>query len=69
MGWKDWIVFVRFMIRVSERFSLYIVIYNKVHRQLCWYVNSMNIVFTFLYVVLYNCHHPLGFLKVEEFRD
>jgi len=29
----------------------------------------MNIVFTFLYAVFYNCHHSLGFLKGQEFLD
>ena len=29
----------------------------------------MNIVFTFLCAGFYNCHHPLGFLKGEEFLD
>jgi hypothetical protein len=37
-----------------------IVMCNKVHRQLCWYIDAMNIVFTFLYGVFYNCHHTLG---------
>jgi len=32
-------------------------------------VYLMNIVFTFLYVVYCNCHHPLGLLKGEEFLD
>ena len=35
----------------------------------CWYIDSMNIEFTFLSAVFYNCHHPLGFLKGEEFLD
>jgi len=29
----------------------------------------MNILFTFLYAVFYNCHHPVGFLKCDEFLD
>jgi len=33
------------------RVLLYIVISNKVHRQLFWYFDSVNIVFTFLYAV------------------
>jgi len=32
------------------RFVLYIVICNKVHRQLRWYIDTLNIVFTFLYM-------------------
>jgi len=51
------------------RFLLYTVISNKVHGQLCWCIDSMNIVFTFLYAVFYKCHHPLGFLRCEEFLD
>jgi hypothetical protein len=51
------------------RVLLYIVISNTVHRQLCCYIDTMNIVFTFLYVAFYNCHHPLDFLKGEEFMD
>ena len=27
----------------------------------------MNIVFTFLYAVFYDCHHHLGFLKTRNF--
>jgi len=38
-------------------------------QRVCWYIDSMNIVFTFLYALLYVCHHPLGFLKGEEFLD
>ena len=29
----------------------------------------MNIVFTFLYAVFYNCHHPVSILKGKEFLD
>jgi hypothetical protein len=35
----------------------------------CWYVDSLNIVLTFLYVVFYDCHHPIGFLKGNKFLD
>jgi len=45
---------------------LYIAVANTVHRQFCWYIDSMNIVFTFLYAVFYNCHHPLGFSKSQR---
>jgi len=31
------------------------------------FIVRTRIVFTFLYTVFYNCHHPLGFLKGEEF--
>jgi len=48
---------------------MYKVISNKVHRQLCWNIDWMNIVITLLCAVFYNCHHPLGFLKGEEFLD
>jgi len=37
--------------------------------QLCWCIDTVNIVFTFLYAVFYNCHHSLGFLKGGEFMD
>jgi hypothetical protein len=36
---------------------------------ICWYIYSVNVVFKFLYVMLYNCHHPFGFLKGDEFLD
>ena len=49
---------------------------SSLHRNLqqstetiCWYVDLMNIVFTFSCAVFFNCHHPLGFLKGEEFLD
>jgi hypothetical protein len=29
----------------------------------------VNIVFILLYAVLYNCHHPVGVLKGEEYLD
>jgi hypothetical protein len=48
---------------------LYIVISNTVHRQLCRYIDTMNIVFTLLYTVFYKCHHTLGFLEGEESLD
>ena len=48
---------------------LYKIVSNEVHRQLCWNMDLVNIVFTFLYAVFYNCHHRLGFLKGEEFLD
>jgi hypothetical protein len=32
-------------------------------------LHTMYIVFTFLCAVFCNCHHPLGFVKGEEFRD
>jgi hypothetical protein len=48
-------------------FLVYILISNKVHRQLCWYIDWVNILFTFIYAVFYNCHHPLGFLKAERY--
>jgi hypothetical protein len=45
------------------------VICNKVHRQLCLFFGTMTIVFTFLYVVFYNCHNAVGLLKGEEHVD
>jgi hypothetical protein len=33
------------------RILLYIIISGKVHRQLCWYIESVNIVFTVVYAV------------------
>ena len=66
----EWIVFVRVMVRVSGvSIFLFIVISNKIHRQLCWYIDSMNIVFTFLYAVFCDCHHHLGSLQGSEFLD
>jgi len=49
------------------RVLLYIVISNKVHRQIYLYVDTMNIVFTFLYAVFYIGNHTVGFLKGKEF--
>jgi hypothetical protein len=46
---------------------VYIIIYNKVHRQLRWFTDSVNFVFTFLYAVFYNCYHTFGFLKARNF--
>jgi hypothetical protein len=54
---------------VCVKVLLYKIISNEVHRQLYWNMDWVNIVFTFLYAVFYNCHHPLGFLKCEEFLD
>jgi len=68
-GWVDWNVFVRLMIKSEWRVLLYIVLCNKVHRQLCLYSDAMNIVFTFLYTLFYNDNHPLSFLKDKEFLD
>jgi hypothetical protein len=51
------------------RVRLYIVISSRVHKQHCWNIDWVNIVFTFVYAVFYNCHHPLGFLKDKEFVD
>ena len=48
---------------------LYVVISNKLCRQLCWYIDSMNIVFIFLYAVFYDCHHHLGSSQGSEIRD
>jgi hypothetical protein len=45
------------------------VISNTVQSQLCWYIDKMNVEFTFLYAVFYNCRYPLGFLKGEQFMD
>ena len=51
------------------RVLLYIVISNKVHRQIYLYIDTMNIVFTFLYAVFYNGNHTVDFLKGKEFLD
>jgi hypothetical protein len=48
---------------------LFIVISNKICRQLCWYIGSVNIVFTFLYAVFYDFHHGLGSFQGLEFLD
>jgi hypothetical protein len=48
---------------------LYIVISNKVHTQHCWFIDTVNIMLTFLYTVFYNFHRPLGFLKGKQFLD
>jgi hypothetical protein len=53
----------------EQRVLLYAVMCNRVHRQFCWSVDTLKIVFTFLYAVFCNCHNPLGFLKGEEFLD
>jgi hypothetical protein len=45
------------------RVLLYIVISNTVHRQLCWCIDTVNIVFTFSYTVFYNDNHRLIFFK------
>ena len=45
---------------------LYIIITIKVHRQIFWYIDSMNIVFSSSYVLCYNCHHPLVFLVLSS---
>jgi hypothetical protein len=64
MGGFD--VFEQLMVRVSGGFCLCIVICNILCRQLLWYFDSVTIVFTFLYAVFYNFHHPLGFLKARN---
>ena len=48
---------------------LLIIICNKIHRQLCWYIDSMNIVCTFLYAVFCDCHHHLGSSQGSEIPD
>ena len=45
------------------RVVLYIVISNKGHRQIYLYIDTMNIVFTFLYAGFYNGTHTVGILK------
>ena len=57
------------MIRASGGFLCTSVISNKVHRQLCWNICSVNIVISFLYSLFHNCRHPLSFLKIKEFLD
>jgi hypothetical protein len=49
------------------RVLMYIVICYKIHRQLCWYIDTVNIVITLLYAVFSNCYHPVGFVKGREF--
>ena len=49
------------------RVPMYIVISNKVHKQLRWYIYTVNIVFTFEYAVFYNCNHHLCLLKARNF--
>ena len=51
------------------RVLLHIVISKILRRQFRWCIDSIYIVFTFKYVLLYVCHHSLGFLKGEEFLD
>jgi len=52
---------------------MYIVNCNKAHRQLCWYIQRIYtyiyLYFTFLYGIINNGNHPLGFLKGKEFLD
>jgi len=49
------------------RVFLHIVISKKVYRQLCWCIDTVDIVFTFSYAVFYDCYHPVGFLKARNF--
>jgi len=69
IGYENWIVFITLIIRASGGFVCTSVISSKVHRHLCWNTDSVNIVFPFLYPLFYNYHHPVGFLKVEEFLE
>jgi hypothetical protein len=39
------------------------------YTELCWYIDTVYIVFTFLSAVFYNYHHHLDFLKGEEFLE
>ena len=48
---------------------LYIVICNKIRRQLYWDIDSVNIVFTFLYAVFYDCHRHLRSSQGSEIPD
>ena len=54
---------------VCVQVLLYEIVSSEVHRQLCWNIDCVKIVFTFIYAVFYNCHCPLGFLKGEDFLD
>ena len=38
-------------------------------RQLCWYIDSVKIVFTFLYAVFYDCHRHLVSSQCSEIPD
>ena len=51
------------------RVVLYIVICSKIRRQLCCYIDSLNIVFTFLYAVFYDCHLYLWSSQGSEIPD
>jgi hypothetical protein len=53
--------------KTKWRVLLYIVISNTVHRQLCWYIDTVYIVFTFSYAVFYNGNQPLIFLNLTNF--
>ena len=48
---------------------LYIVICNKICRQLCWDIDLLIIVFTFSFVVFYDCHRHLGSSQGSEISD
>ena len=67
MGWLDCLCYADG--KSEWRVLLYIVMCNRVHRQLCWYIDTVNIVFKLLYAVFYNCHHPLGFAKGKGLLD
>jgi hypothetical protein len=62
------IVFVTLMVTVSGSSSVHRNL-QHVHRRLCWCIDLLNIVFTFLWAVFCDDIHPLGFLKGEEFLD
>jgi hypothetical protein len=65
IGLEEWF----FCAHDESEWKVRLYICNKVHVQLCWYIDSLNIVFTLLYTTFYNGHHPLSILKGKEFLD
>jgi len=51
------------------RVVLYIIICNRICRQLCWDIDSVKIEFAFLYAFFYDCHRHLGSSQGSEFPD
>ena len=71
--WKKWDGRIGFFCwghgKSEWRVLLYIVICHKIRRQLCWDIDSVKIVFTFLYAVFYDCHRHLVSSQGSEIPD
>jgi hypothetical protein len=67
IGWEDWIVFVRFMVRVIGGFFCTSLPPTKHTDNFVGIFNEY-----FVYITIWNLYignHPLGFLKDEEFLE